>query len=87
MTDFEFDLLDELYFVTSFQALQEKLAWSEAVLLEQLASLMQKGWIKCLDAQDNLLEFPPADLLTHYQTCLFLASKAGLKAHNSRESD
>jgi hypothetical protein len=84
MTDEEFELLDELYFVISFIQLQKVLVWEKTRLLEALASALSKGWVKCLDKQDNTLEILPKDLSAHYETCLFLATKEGLQTHNSR---
>jgi len=83
MNDLEYELLDELYFVISFQDLQETLGWTESTLLAQLVPLLQKNWIKCLDFQDNILPASPENLPDYYEKCLFLATKEGLKAHNS----
>ena len=84
MTDFEYDLLDELYFVIRFRDLKQALNWSEPLLLAQLTLLLQKNWVKCLDLQDHILAFPPEDLAQYYNDCLFLATKEGLQAHNSK---
>ena len=84
MTDQEFDLLDELYFVVSLSALQETLGWTRADVLENLACLLAKGWARCIDRQDQTLDISPADLPAYADTCLFLATKEGLKAHNTR---
>ncbi len=69
MSDLEFDLLDELYFVQSYQYLQETLNWDDQTLKSTLQHLYDKAWI-------NLLE---QGQLYHY-----LATKAGLLAHNLR---
>lgn len=84
MNDQTFELLDELYFVIKFEALQAILGWERAVLLAELTALLQKKWIKCLDEKDNIWDIAPQDLPTIADSCLFLATKEGLKAHNGR---
>ena len=57
MSDLVFDLLDELYFVISFQDLQQKLNWSEVALRHELSQLIEVGWVKCFAIQsDNTIE-------------------------------
>ena len=46
MTDLEYDLLDELYFVISFDALQNALNWVKLSIEEQLKNLLEKQWVK-----------------------------------------
>ena len=83
MTERAFELLDELYFVIKFEALQAILGWKKEVLLAELIALLQKNWVKCLDAQDNIYTIEPQNLPNIADTCLFLATKEGLKAHHS----
>lgn len=82
MTDQEFDLLDELYFVTTFDQLLDKIDWEKAVLVEVLKSLIAKDWVKAVSLQDG--DLPPAhiDLNKDPRAYHYLASKAGLLAHN-----
>ena len=82
LTDEEFDLLDELYFVQSFDYLLEELGWSDEVLLQTLHSLFQKAMIKCLASPDDEL-FGDVDILNEGKSMLFLATKKGLMAHNA----
>jgi hypothetical protein len=85
MSDLEFDIIDELYFVEAYTTLKDRLALADAELKTGLAHLIQKGWVKCLDGQskepiiDNDLEFD-----IYYQNYCYLATKKGLMAHNSR---
>ncbi|MGY6560455.1 MAG: hypothetical protein ACXIT9_14350 [Nitritalea sp.] len=78
MTDQEYELMDELYFVQHFDALRQALKWEEAQLQEQLIALHKRGWLKCLKTPDEELfdESAYADLRNWY----FLATKQGLKA-------
>ena len=57
MTDQEFDVLDELYFVQPFSFLIEELEMEEEELKQVLFSLLQKGYIKCLfNMKDEVFE-------------------------------
>ena len=85
MTDPEFDLLDELYFVTSFRTLQEKTRVPAPELENQLRSLLEQGLIRSY--------WPDADTELAYETtsygaiardASYLASKEGLLQHNTR---
>lgn len=83
MTDDEFDVLDELYFVQSFDQLVSLTAKAEPDLISILKVLFKKGWIKVLAGVDD--EVPPGqiDWVHAVQTYHFLATKSGLLAHNS----
>ncbi len=82
MTDSEFDLLDELYFVQSFDNLKNALNWEDEKLLHTLLSLYQKGLIKCL-AEPDQERFDQVDVLVEGKELLYLATKKGLMAHNT----
>jgi hypothetical protein len=84
MSDQEFDLLDEVYFVTSYQDIQAELGWEDAEMKKTLLELYEKGWIKCFaDASTELVD-SEVDLEKQYQQYHYLASKKGLLAHNGR---
>ncbi|MGD1893697.1 MAG: hypothetical protein ACFB15_24280 [Cyclobacteriaceae bacterium] len=84
MTDQEFDALDELYFVTSFQQLLQELDWPPDKLKSVLQSLLEKEWIRCyLNHSEELLP-SEVDFESCHQTYHYLATKAGLLAHNGR---
>ena len=85
MTDPEFDLLDELYFVSSFRTLQEKTGVPAPELENQLRTLLEQGLIRSY--------WPDVDTELAYETTSFgaiardasyLASKEGLLQHNTR---
>lgn len=82
MTDLEFDLLDELYFVQHYGYLKDTLGWEDAQLVETLASLCQKGFIKCLFGPDDEV-FRPIDFPREGHTLYYLATKKGLMEHNA----
>ncbi|MEQ8239061.1 MAG: hypothetical protein RIA69_07595 [Cyclobacteriaceae bacterium] len=82
MTDEEFEILDELYFVQKYEYLFNELNLTKDVLVENLIALYHKGWIKILsdvDLEASRDQIKPANLEKYY----FLATKKGLLAHNS----
>lgn len=84
MTDLEFDVLDELYFVIGFRQLQEELDIEEEVLKATLSTLLDKGWAKCfLSVSEEALQ-DEIDFDNSYKEYYYLASKTGLLAHNGR---
>lgn len=83
MTEDEFDLLDELYFVQHFDYLDEVMGWEEDQLLSTLESLYRKSYIKCLKAPDDEL-FEISNFKQQARDLYFLATKKGLMAHNGR---
>ncbi|WP_210465140.1 hypothetical protein [Rufibacter roseolus] len=85
MTDQEFNIIDELYFVTSFEALQQELGLPEPELREALRGLISMNYIKCLfPDQDTEVPFDPDHFAREGHRYFFLATKEGLLTHNSR---
>jgi hypothetical protein len=84
MTDLEFDIMDELYFITDFQELKKNFSREESELVNILYALIQKGWVKCLEKETDRELETCANFHTEYQKYNYLASKAGLLAHNSK---
>ena len=82
MSDDEFDLLDELYFVQPYSILQEALGWEDKQLLYTLGLLKEKGWIKCFTSPDQEC-FDVINLCEMGKDLLYLATKKGLMAHNT----
>lgn len=84
MTDAEFDVLDELYFVQSFQYLIDELDMEKEDLKEVLTALVNKGWVKCFLSMHEEALSHELHLDEKYQEYFYLATKAGLMAHNGR---
>ena len=84
MTDIQFDILDELYFVISFDDLEKELELSRSQILNNLGEMIQMNWVKCfkdeMELELNEIKFIESEMIK-YQ---FLATKKGLFAHNSR---
>ena len=84
MTDLEFEILDELYFLVDFEYLQKNVSMDEAELKTELRKLLEKGWVKMLEKQTEL-ESEGLELFdNNFKKYNYLATKAGLLAHNSR---
>lgn len=83
MTDLEFEVLDELYFVQSFTELQEETSLEAEVLRRVLEGMYHKGWLHFMadrsGGKQEAQHFPE-----NYAAYYFLATKEGLLAHNSR---
>lgn len=84
MTDQEFDVLDELYFVQPFSFLIEELEMEEEELKQVLWSLLQKGYIKCLFNMNDEVFEDELNFEVEFKNYFYLASKKGLLAHNGR---
>ena len=84
MTDPEFEVLDELYFVKSYNDLAISLDMEENEVREVLNSLLNKGWIKIFYPIDEELTFDQLQFNLNYKNYHYIATKAGLLAHNGR---
>ena len=87
MSDLEYDVLDELYFVQSFKYLKDELQWDDQMLKETIEKLLQKEWIRCYASPTEELFGDEIDLETKYHSYFYLASKSGLFAHNSSDQN
>lgn len=84
MTDTEFAILDELYFVTSYKDLRSTISLTDEELCQGLQALLQKGYIRILyPDQDTEQEYDATQFGKHCHDYFYLATKAGLVVHNS----
>lgn len=84
MSDNEFDILDELYFVTPYADLKSTLSLTDEELCAALQVLIRKGYVKIFYPDpDTEVEYDEAGFSKHCQQYAFLATKAGLIVHNS----
>lgn len=84
MTDLEFEILDELYFIIAFDELRMQLALEEQNLKKELHSLINKGWVRCmLKGSDDVVETLDS-FDSDFKKYNYLATKAGLLAHNGK---
>ncbi len=82
MTDEEFDLIDELYFVQHYSQVKEALGWDDVLLLATLQNLLEKEFIKCLKEPDEEV-FEKINLKESGKNFYYLATKKGLMNHNA----
>ncbi|MFY0625739.1 MAG: hypothetical protein JXR07_05575 [Reichenbachiella sp.] len=83
MSDLEYDILDELYFLIHFKELLIHFGLSEEEIKPTLKKLHRKGWIRCYEEPDLELDPKDVDLEINFRKYYYLASKEGLKAHTS----
>jgi len=83
MSEEEFDLLDELYFVQPYNYLKETLGWDDEKLLVNLQQLYNKGFIKCLSHPDKEI-FDNVKITENGTGYFYLATKNGLMNHNTK---
>ena len=83
MTDQEFDVLDELYFVQPFDFLVSELDLTATEIKGALKSLLDKKWVKCFFSMDEEVFDQDLDFDNKYAEYFYLATKAGLLAHNT----
>ncbi|WP_299255272.1 transporter [uncultured Cytophaga sp.] len=84
MSDLEFEIIDNLYFVQRFEALIKEVGIDEKIMQKTLLDLFQKGWVKVMDMQTDE-EILDADVWTkNYSNYFYLATKKGLFAHNTK---
>lgn len=86
MTDLEFDILDELYFVTNWNDLADALGRpvADPDLRAAVEGLVRRGLVRTyFPDPDSEMAYQPLLFGEHYRQMLYLASKAGLLAHNS----
>lgn len=87
MSDLEFDIIDELYFVTSWRELTVALglASDNPDLRAAVELLVQRGFLRSyFPDPDSEFAYQPMLFAAHYQQMQYLATKAGLLAHNER---
>jgi hypothetical protein len=87
MSDLEYDVLDELYFLQPYRNLRTSLQWDDQMLRNTIEKLLQKDWIRCYASPTEELFGEDIDLETGYQSYFYLASKSGLFAHNSSDQN
>ena len=84
MSEEEYDIMDQLYFVTSFKDVKDLSGVEETVITTVLWKFIQSGWIKCFDGPEKEVELTEDDFKTNFRKYHYLASKQGLLAHNVR---
>lgn len=84
MTEEEFDILDELYFLQPYSYLQETLDFSPEKLKAILQELVGKGWVRVYRNATDEIDTRELGIAQSAEEYLYLASKEGLLIHNGR---
>ena len=84
MSEQEYQVLDELYFLQSFQELLVQTGLPAEEVKQVLGDMLQKGWVKCLRSREGEEPVGAEEFSANYASLQYLATKAGLLAHNSR---
>jgi len=82
MTDAEFEIMDELYFIKSYSDLERVFAKENFRLEGELWMLILKGWVKVIDGSDQEIGIEQEQYLDQKYNLRFNATKQGLMAHN-----
>jgi len=82
MSDNEFDVMDQLYFVTSYNELKEVSGLEDKLIEAILWGFIKNDWVKCLKDPEVEVEVDEVAFEKNYTNYYYLASKAGLLAHN-----
>jgi len=84
MTDAEFDVLDALYFVTPFADIIADTGLTKIEVRDTLGGLLNRGWVRCYEGPGKELMPHEVDFFQDFERYHYLATKAGLLAHNGR---
>ena len=84
MSEEEYNIMDQLYFVTSFEDVKDLSGVDETVIVAVMWKFILVGWIKCFDGPEEEVELTEDDFKTNFAKYHYLASKQGLLAHNVR---
>ncbi len=82
MTDKEFEVIDELYFVTSYSNLFSQVDLEEDELKTTLKELIGKNWVRCMKSMSEEIATEEFDFENQFKSYFYLASKVGLLIHN-----
>ncbi len=86
MNDLEFQIMDEVYFLCSFQQLHQVIGCDEEKLNDSLIELLKQDFIQQLVFEDEEKDYLKLELpdFSRIKTASYVATKKGLLEHNSR---
>ena len=84
MTDTEYDIINEIYFVTPYDDLKGATGFDDEEIKVNLVNLIAKGLVKVYQSMDEELAPENTDLEGCYKSYFYLVSKKGLFEHNQR---
>jgi hypothetical protein len=83
MEDIFYDILEELYFIQTFDGIVEKLNLESNVLQRYLWKMYDLGLIKTMVNFDEEIEQNEEEFERNFKKYHYIASKKGLMWHNS----
>ncbi len=84
LSEHEYEIIDELYFLVSFEELLKILPMDKDVLKQGLGNLVDKRWVKCYNNPEQDVDFHDVDFENQFDKYHYLATKEGLFIHNSK---
>ena len=84
MTETEFEILDELYFLIDFKTLLNNVNFDENILKNSLRLMIEKNWIALFMNDDSAeINYDNTSFEENFKSYYYLATKKGLFEHNS----
>ena len=86
LNDAQFQILDSVYFVESFQNIVEESGEKVPVVVDELRTMIDRGWIQVMMFDEDKGDYIRTSIYDtdHLEEYFFLATKAGLLKHNGR---
>ena len=84
MTEYEFEVMDHLYFVVSFQDLLELTGLEKTILSGILWGLVDQKMANCFINPEEEVKVSKTTFYENFSEYYYLASKSGLLEHNMR---
>lgn len=84
MTDLEFEIMDQLYFVISYDDIVKESNLESSIVRPVLWAMIQRGWVKCLRNPELEIPVDEAQFKANYRNYHYLATKKGLFVHNAK---
>lgn len=84
LNDVQFQILDSVYFVESFQNILEESGEPVPVVVDELRTMIDRGWLQVMTFDEGKGDFVRTAIFDtdHLENYHFLATKAGLLKHN-----
>ena len=84
LTDLQFQILDSIYFVESFEHIVEEAEQPVPIVVDELRTMIDRGWVQVMQFDDEKEDYVrtaiyDADNMQNYH---YLATRTGLLKHN-----
>ena len=84
LNDIQFQILDSVYFVESFEHVLEEAEQPRPVVVDELRTMIDRGWIQVMEFSEEKGDYLRTQYFDtdHLENYHFLATKDGLLKHN-----